>query len=459
MEADEPARPGDTLHPVRRLRGTLSRRTGPPAGDRGPARAAPGPEAPLDVEPAGGRPSRLHLVVGIALVLAVSAAWSAIALQGRAPSVPGAASAVPTQAPADAVGNLRMYSASAGWAQRLDDGAVLHTTRGVLHWGVASPPTSDPVIGVSYVGAETARAVTVPASAEGDATIRAWATGDGGATWSAEGSFPVVGFSPALVGALDFVDPLHGWYSQLQDDPGVTGTELYRTADGGAHWSPIAFVGTAGPTGTGHTGPAPTGCVQLTAAFVSTTTGWLSGSCSTGPPPLYVSHDGGATWAAQTLAPISGRLYGEQSSPPSFTSPRDGTLLTEDIGAAPVSVGLYATVDGGKTWSLRYSGAGTLFTSDFVDAEHGWLALSSPDGDAAAPDLHSTRDGGSTWTVLHAFPPVGWNLYVGLSLDFLNDDVGWASTEINQSSGGASYLLETVDGGQSWAALRPQLSA
>jgi photosystem II stability/assembly factor-like uncharacterized protein len=453
MEGDPPAGHDDALHPVRHLRRALSGVTAPPAGGRIPPEVPPPPVTP-HAPPRRGR-TRLRLTAGVALTLAVSAAWSAATLHGEQPAPP---TSIASQVPADAIGNLRMFSQSTGWAERQSDGAILHTTRGVLRWTVASPPTLETVIAVSYVDVRTARALTVPASAQGATTVESWATGDGGATWNREGSFSVVGFSPTLIGTLDFVDPLHGWFSQLQDDPGVTGTELYRTTDGGADWTQIAFVGTGGPAGAAPSTQAPTGCVALIAAFVSPGTGWLSGSCSTGPPPLYVSHDGGLSWADQPLAPVPGSLYGEQSSPPSFTSTEDGTLITEDVGATPVSAGLFATTDGGRTWSLRHSSAGTPFGSDFVDTDHGWLAISSPESGATAPDLDVTGDGGRSWSVLHALPDIGWNVYMGLQLDFLTPAVGWVSTGVDQSDGGRSYLLETGDGGQTWSALRPLIS-
>ncbi len=460
MGHDQQARADDALHPVRRLRRERISRTEPPSWGAVPPHAAPSPASSSDGERPTKQRSRLRLAIGLGLALAISAAWTAAGLHGRLPAVgtlvtgstSRASTAIPAQAPGDAIGNLRMFSQTTGWAQRLDDAAVLHTTQGVLHWSIASPPTPEAIIAVSYVDAETAQALTVPADAQGQTTVQSWATSDGGATWSAEGSFAVLGFSPDLVGALDFVDPLHGWFSQLENGPGVTGTAVYRTLDGGTRWSEIAAVGLTGPTGAGQTGGTATGCVELTATFISTSTGWLTGTCSTGPPPFYVSHDGGLTWQEQPLAPIPGSLYGESSFPPRFTSTEDGTLLTEDVGAAPLSVGVFATTDGGQIWSLRHSSAGAPLGSDFIDANHGWLVIGSPNGDAAALDLYFTGDGGTTWSVLDAFP------FIGMNLDFLNAGTGWASTALSQYSAGASYLLATDDGGHRWTALRPQIS-
>jgi photosystem II stability/assembly factor-like uncharacterized protein len=201
----------------------------------------------------------------------------------------------------------------------------------------------------------------------------------------------------------------------------------------------------------------PSGCAGLTASFATVTTGWITGTCPTGPAPLYVSHDGGLTWGDQPLGPapsgLKGGPYGETSFPPVFTSPRDGTLLIEDVGAAPESAGLFATGDGGTSWTLRYTAVGSPLADDFLDGGTGWLVTDSLDGDAAAPDLFATTDGGQTWSVLDAFP------YLGLSLDFLTPRIGWAAPDLSALGGGPSYLLQTEDGGRTWITLVPQVSA
>jgi photosystem II stability/assembly factor-like uncharacterized protein len=406
----------------------------------------------------GSSNGRLNLWLGLAVVLATSAGWTAVTLHRQAPTSPAPAisptplRAIQAEATGDAIGNLLMVSATTGWAQDIEDGAVLHTSSGVLRWRVASPATEQAVVAVAYVNAKAARALTVPGGARGSATLQSWATDDGGMRWSAEGRFSVRGLSPDLVGTLDFADPDHGWFSEIENGPGITGTALYRTADGGAHWTEIASVGPGGPSVATPSASSPSSCVEMTATFINPTTGWLTGSCAIGPPPLYVSHDGGLTWTEQPLTPIAGNLHGGSSFPPSFTSTEDGTLLTEDIGVQPVSTGLFVTSNDGRTWSLRYSSGGVPFGTAFVDADHGWLVLQSINGDAADPDLYATTDGGTAWSAVNAFP------FSGVDLDFITAKRGWASTDLRQFSGGASYLLSTEDGGRSWTGLRPVIS-
>jgi photosystem II stability/assembly factor-like uncharacterized protein len=454
---DQPSRDDDSLHPVRRLRRESLGRTHPSQAAPVPPPADPPPAASPDSATPSHHRTRLRLAIGLALALAVSGVWSAVALHGLPPAPPTtvngspvpAATAVPAQAAADAIGDLHMFSQTTGWAQRLGDAAILHTTHGVLRWTVASPPTSEVVIAVAYLGSETARALTVPADAVGPTTVQSWATADGGVTWSAGGSFAVVGYNPSVSGSLDFVDTLHGWFSEIELGPAIGGTALYRTVNGGMSWTEVAAFSAAGPTGTGGN---PTSCVDLEATFISVATGWLTGSCTPGPPPLFITHDGGLTWTDQPLRPRPGSLYGETSYPPAFTSAENGTLLTENAGGAtPVSTALFATTDAGQSWSLRYSSDGTPFGTDFVDADHGWLVMLSADGDAADPDLYATGDGGTTWSIQNAFP------FGGMDLDFLTTTTGWASTDLSQYSGGASYLLSTDNGGQSWIALTPRL--
>jgi Photosynthesis system II assembly factor YCF48 len=106
-------------------------------------------------------------------------------------------------------------------------------------------------------------------------------THDSGTTWQPEpeSSLPP---SPSLV---TFLDLQHGWAAAS------SGTALYRTDDGGAHWMQITPAIAA----------SITNVVQLN--FVSTEVGWALGS--TAAPPntqLFRTADGGQAWTENPLA-------------------------------------------------------------------------------------------------------------------------------------------------------------
>jgi photosystem II stability/assembly factor-like uncharacterized protein len=258
----------------------------------------------------------------------------------------------------------------------------------------------------------------------------------------------VQGFDALAGGALDFLDAEHGWFSQIEAARGVAGTALFRTADGGAHWSEVAATSDATP---GSTGVIPGGCDALTASFSSLSTGWMTGTCLDAPPPFYVTHDGGLSWAVAPLAPLPAGFNEGTSFPPTFTSSETGTLLTEDEVETGITTSLFGTADGGIAWVLRSTSVGAPVTADFLSAQDGWL-VSGGDGIGSSPELYATGNGGRSWTRLNAFP------FDGLSLDFVTPDVGWAATDLDQTEDGPPYLVQTDDGGRSWSAVLPRLA-
>ncbi len=215
--------------------------------------------------------------------------------------------------PGVVIGNLRMFTTATGWAQRALDGAILHTTRGVGSWLLASPPLGGGhPIAVAFVSASGARVLSVAAagsaSPSGVATsevVDCWATADGGVTWSRMGTLLGPLEPEPEYRSLDFVDAEHGWWSLMPGGSGETShLSLYRTADGGAHWTEVARApGTSAGGGAPAAATIPGGCDTNGAVFINATTGWLTGTCGDLHDYLYVSHDGGATWGAQTLPP------------------------------------------------------------------------------------------------------------------------------------------------------------
>jgi len=407
-----------------------------------------GGAAPGRAPASRGRRTPLLAVLGLAVL--VGGASAAVALIGQShPAPPVTPPAIAPLLPADAIGHLQMYTQTTGWAQRLSDGAILHTTAGVERWTVASPPSAKTPLVVAHLDPDQARALTVAAGAGAQATLQAWSTQDGGATWARQGTLSVQGFNGSIgPGVLDFVDAEHGWYSQIEAASGVAGSALYRTVDGGARWTEVAATSPGAPA---TPGVIPQGCAALTAAFVSASTGWMTGTCLSGTPPFYVTHDGGTTWTVATLSPVPAGALEETSFSPIFVSGRDGTVLTENDSEAGITTSLFATSDGGLSWRLQSTTAGQASTEDFLDAQHGWL-VTDEDGVGSAPDLYATSDGGSTWTHVNAFP------YEGLSLDFLTPTEGWAADDLGQDESGPTYLVQTVDGGRDWTSVAPRIS-
>jgi len=366
-----------------------------------------------------------------------------------------------------------MFSTSTGWAQRLGDGALLHTIHGVERWRVASPllPAGQAVTAVAYVSAESARALST-GSAGNLTTVDSWSSDDGGTSWIKKGSFTIHGVVPADEGGLDFVDPMHGWWSVGTTAPTgnseMTGMAVYRTVDGGNDWNLVAWTDFSIP-GSGNIpadchGPSPAAIFEP-ASFAGASTGWITGQCDGVAPYLAVTHDGGLTWHEQALPVSIPSSDGPFTAPPQFTSSEDGTLLESAPGVGPAAT-LYRTTNGGVTWRARLTPEDVPQALDFINALDGWLLIADSEnaGAAGEPDLWVTHNGGITWTSLQSAQVNASTGYSprtnlgGLSLDFLTTHLGWAAPAWPSEPLGGPDLMQTSDGGKNWVSLTPAVS-
>ena len=149
------------------------------------------------------------------------------------------------------------------------------------------------------------------------------------------------------------------------------------------------------------------------------------------------TEDGGKTWSKVSL-------------PSDFKLPEDvadivdpGDVLLYDVcfptpqqGWAVGEFGvIFATNDGGKTWTSQKSPVETtLFGVQFTDAQNGWAT------GIEQVMLHTT-DGGQTWKKTPVEGPKGFVL--GIYDVAVQGNVGWAI-------GDSGLLLRSVDGGNSW---------
>jgi photosystem II stability/assembly factor-like uncharacterized protein len=359
--------------------------------------------------------------------------------------------------------DLHMYSMDDGWAWSGGDN-ILHTTSGVGHWTVVPPPIGTELIaGLAFAGADSARVLAAPADSynelERSYTLTPWTTDDAGATWTEGQPFSVLleaGADPTndpVYPDLDFVDATHGWFFDSQGIGIGAPMFIYRTVDGGLHWSQVEMTPA---TGAPARGALPVGCAMYGMTFVSSTTGWVAGSC--GQATLFdVTHDGGVTWAPQEFPCIKCALY-----PPKFSSPLDGSVF-----GGSGSNGLFVTTDGGRTWDAGDEEPPGNWP-DFVDSQHGFVMGETGNANPLFI-LWTTADGGMHWGEAPGGAIHGNGPRPTSTLDFVTPEVGWAvsffvGTSPALSLGQTPYavpapeLWQTTNAGSSWTLITPTFS-
>jgi photosystem II stability/assembly factor-like uncharacterized protein len=213
------------------------------------------------------------------------------------------------------------------------------------------------------VSSEDAYLAVTAATEEGSNSVNTtvvFATTDGGRTWTQ--SAPLRAVSTAS--QVSFADPRHG-FLMLGGDGGEMGEDqvwLYRTSDGGRHWSLAA----ASPGETGAAFPAqqgprriPTECDKSGLNFPTATTGWIASTCNAGlANALLVSRDGGISWSDQSLPLAATTCMGNACivSGPQFV----GAVGFVTVGPESGTPALLRT-DFGRTWKRLALPAGVQY--------------------------------------------------------------------------------------------------
>jgi photosystem II stability/assembly factor-like uncharacterized protein len=254
------------------------------------------------------------------------------------------------------------WDATRGWAvgSTTDPAAVLRTADGGRSWSRAGEVPAHSIYAAGFPTPAAGWAVT--------GSGRLLHTADGGQTWSALPLPPGLCAPPAA----GFATALEGWIASGRG----CGPSLLVTSDGGGAWRAAA--------------PPPPGPV-LAAAYTPGGAGFAvvlprSGS---GDVLLEGSPGPGRPWAA--LADLGPASWAPSSPAPLWVG---ATLSVDPAGG--LWLGDLRSTDGGRTWT-RFalpSAAGAPDASPlqatFVTAADGWLAV--PGG------LYATRDGGRTWS-------------------------------------------------------------
>ncbi|MGA7988888.1 MAG: YCF48-related protein [Candidatus Dormiibacterota bacterium] len=406
-----------------------------------------------------GRPRRNRalltsaIAVIVALVIAVPVGITLILRSGNTNSTAGLA------AGPQYIGNLHMFTPTTGWAWG-GGSLILHTSVGVQEWNIVPPPLGAfHVIEVAWVDAQSARVLASAGSPDrvGTYQLVAWLTDDGGVTWTKGRPFTALDETAQDIYSasdVDFVDKTHGWFFDTQTGAEGSPIFIFRTVDGGLHWSQVETTPASGAAGRGA---IPAECVMSGMAFLDATTGWVAGNCI-GGGFLAVTHDGGSTWSQEPFAcPEECTL-----NAPQFVSALDGVLV-----ASVSRPFLFATTDGGRTWTQRADLPAS--SVQFINPNDGF-SLGLTAGEHPPAVVFATHDGGRSWQA--ANPTGQGNDAPGPDsdidqLDFVTATLGWA-VPVDISSGlytgtptarpAPFSFWQTSDAGASWTLITPRFT-
>jgi photosystem II stability/assembly factor-like uncharacterized protein len=370
----------------------------------------------------------------------------------------------PRLAPGAAVAGLgpgmHMSSPKVGWAAiSRNPGRILRTADGGAHWIDVTPVQGlvDRFVDPVFLDESNAWLLSTPPNRvaagpsgrqsianDGSGQADIWHTQDGGRSWQRIANLRLAlwysGQKRAL--QLQFVDRLHGWLVVYLDPGGMV---IYRTSDTGIHWDEISV-----PDGnSGHsTGNAiPSDCLGAM-RFTSERDGWIGAGCSRSDR-LFATQDGGATWSERPLPRrVADYTPGsEWHFEGGISAARGGVLLYTILGPADATGldrELYSSADGGGSWVESPLPAGR-----YAPGLPGSLSLPptfvGEQGWIAIDGvLYVTRNAGGTWQKAGT-PFTG--LDNGTNLEFLDARTGFA---LMGTSGGKWVLLQTADGGRTW---------
>lgn len=351
---------------------------------------------------------------------------------------PKASGEEPGQTPRNSgtdVRSMQLVASGTGWA--LTERGLNWTNDGGQSWADITPQgLSTPNInGVVFIDSSHGWMLTAIQSG-----ITVFRTSNQGSTWIPSKLPPLPPTEPPYGGeaTLDFVSPQVGWISlRLQSGSNFSRGALYGTKDGGVTWT-VLSVPIGDPVG-----------------FLDEGTGWTAGGAA--GDEFYVTRDGGNTWQREGVTPPAG-LDGRYPTYelPFFTSAEDGVLPVTFDGS-PSGVGFYETHDQGRSWELvatrsipQELHSGVALPIDVIGGM--WLV-----GSIGGQALFVSRNNGQVWQELD---PRG--MFSGLlQLEFVSADAGWAFTQTGACEGFKTdchvlgRLLQTADGGASWANIGP----
>ena len=310
-------------------------------------------------------------VLFAAIVVALLAA-GCVPVAGGGPTAGPAADPTVAPMPADAavvdhpqLTSIQMLNEMDGWG--LTDSAVLRTNDGGTTWHNVSPPGGQS-LGYSASGdyLDSNRAfIEVPDPSDPMHAGILHKTEDGGKTWGAQ-------MTPFGTSRLYFLDSSSGWaMAGLGVAAGSNAIAIFQTTDGGETWVQ-KFIND--PTVQSSSDEIPLGGLKGAFAALDMQTAWVGGVIySPATVYLYRTDDGGSHWSHVALDVPPGSEDAQLSIDAiQFVNANDG-FVSMQVSGATNGRAVYATHDAGKSWTLLPSFIPDGRTADFVSADDGFI--------------------------------------------------------------------------------------
>ena len=348
--------------------------------------------------------------------------------------------------------SLTMFDGQRGWAFNDTSHHVFITHQGPEHWVDVTPAllkNPQNIVTTTYFFNATHGYIGLLQASN----TLLLSTQDGGRTWRTT-SFTIAGTNPGEVQILQvsFLDLQHGWlvFRRGQIQPGEFDFVIMSTTNGGKTWQTVVDT-SQNPANLQRPYSA-----SLRVTFVSPRNGWATGIWLSGDVYLYATHDGGKTWSKANIQPIKGAntIDFTQDYGPYWQNSQQATLFVQYDADKP-HLTTYRTLDGGKSWMLGPSTPATSFnelaTLSFLNAREGWSLGFDGTGRYA---IHHTGNSGLKWEI---FYPTGLlqanaDQVALLDLTFINRTTGWSIIKDEQDN---YRLFQTTTGGHTWYALHP----
>ncbi|HEY0831089.1 MAG TPA: hypothetical protein VGE99_08095 [Candidatus Dormibacteraeota bacterium] len=261
-------------------------------------------------------------------------------------------------------------------------------------------------------------------------------TEDGGGHWSAISL-------PGATSDFAFASPTRGWaivFDSSQAD------HLYSTSDGGLFWHRIDSPLPAGATVWGRG-------VPMSLDFRPSGEGWL-GAVDSSRPTAYSTVDGGASWnrVAVPIPPAHGAPPAGKGGLLAYNTfvalvPGHGVIamVSDSFGAT----GAFASSDLGRSWSAISMPPSPAQIGDisFVDARRWWASRYGV--------IFQTSDAGLTWTEVRQVAPDLLGDWTSGSAHVIDANHAWLVMTSSNRRNPVTALEMTSDGGVHWKAVNP----